>query len=343
VRDCRRGATFDEPNKKGAGDMSLATSVLAAAARAAGHAPSIHNTQPWRWRVGETLDLYADRTRQLGVTDPDGRLLLLSCGAALHHALVVLAAEGWRVEVSRRPDAGDPDLLARVTLAEPIAVEPSAVRLLQTMTVRRTDRRPLTDTPVDPNVVARVARVVHGAGARLHVLDREHLVDLAAAASQAQATESLDPDFRAELGYWAGGVRPDGVGVPAEAIPASAPETTVPGRDFGGPGSLPISAGHDSAAVYAILYGDDDTPVSWLRAGEALSAGWLEATELGLSVLPLSAAVEVARTRHVLRRLLGNVGYPYLVLRLGLADPDHAGPPHTPRLPAEQVMEVIEP
>jgi nitroreductase len=323
--------------------MSLATSVLAAAARAARHAPSIHNTQPWRWRVGSTLDLYADRGRQLVVTDPDGRLLLLSCGTALHHALVTLAAEGWRVEVSRLPDATDPDLLARVALTEPTGVEPSAVRLLQTMTVRRTDRRPLTGTPVDRDVVARIARVVHAAGARLHVLDHEHVVDLAAAAAQAQVAESLDPQFQSELAYWAGGARHEGSGIPSDVIPASAPQTTVPGRDFGGPGSLPISAGHDSAALYAILYGDDDTPVSWLRAGEALSAGWLEATELGVSVLPLSAAVEVVRTRHVLRRLLANVGYPYLVLRLGLADPDHAGPPHTPRLPDDQVVEVIEP
>jgi nitroreductase len=323
--------------------MSLAASVLAAAAHAAGFAPSIHNTQPWRWRVGSTLDLYADRARQLDVTDPDGRLLLLSCGAALHHALVTLAAEGWRIEVSRLPDADDPDLLARVRLGEPTAVDPSAVQLLQTMAIRRTDRRPLMDEAVDPAVVARIARVVRSAGARLHVLDREHLVDIAAAAARAQAAEAVDPQFQAELAYWAGGVRLDGTGVPDEVIPASPPQTTVPGRDFGGPGTLPISAGHDSAAVYAILYGDDDMPVSWLRAGEALSAGWLEATELGVSVLPLSAAVEVVRTRHELRRLLGNIGHPYLVLRLGHADRGHATPPHTPRLPADQVVEVVEP
>jgi nitroreductase len=322
--------------------MSIDTSsVLAEAARAAGHAPSIHNTQPWRWRVGRTLDLYSDRARQLGVGDPDGRLLLLSCGAALHHALVALAAEGWRVEVRRLPDDADPDLLASVELVEPTAVEPSAMRLLQTMAVRRTDRRPLAGTPVDPEVIARVERVIRAAGARLHVLGRDNLVDLASAAAQAQAAESLDPEFQAELEYWAGGARTGRTGVPDAAIPARTPDTTVPGRDFGRPGTLPISAGHDSAAVYAIIYGDDDTSVSWLRAGEALSAGWLEATELGLSVVPLSGAIEVVRTRQALRRLLSEVGCPYLVLRLGYADPDHAGPPHAPRLPVEQVVEVL--
>jgi nitroreductase len=322
--------------------MSLATSVLAVAARAAGRAPSIHNTQPWRWRVGATLDLYADRERQLGVTDPEGHLLLLSCGAALHHALVTLAAEGWRVEVSRYPDRADDDLLARISLAGPVPVEPSAVRFMQTMLVRRTDRRPLTDAPVDPAVLARVAEVVRAGGARLHVLRRDQVVDLAAAADRAQKVEALDPEWRAEMAYWAGGNRAEGVGVPDTTIPADPPETTVPVRDFGRAGSLPVSAGHDGGAVYAVLYGDDDTPLNWLRAGEALSTGWLEATELGLSVVPLSAAVEVARTRRELRRLLGGVGHPYLALRLGYADPDHAGPPHTPRLPAERTVEVVE-
>ncbi len=323
--------------------MTLITSVLAVAARAAGYAPSIHNTQPWRWRSGETLQLYADRSRQLSETDPQGRLLLLSCGAALHHAVAALAAEGWTVDVARLPDPTEPDLLARIALKDQVGVEPAATRQLRSMSVRRTDRRPVSDQPVPSGAVARVGQAVHAAGARLHVLDRDHVIDLAAAAAQAQAAEAHDPRWRAELEYWAGGRRTHGTGVPSEVIPADPPQTTVPGRDFGVAGSLTVGAGHDGAAVYAILYGDDDTAMSWLRAGEALSAGWLAATDMDLSVLPLSAVVEVTRTRRELRRLLGGIGHPYLALRLGIADPDHAGPPHTPRLPTEQVVEVTEP
>ena len=91
---------------------------------------------------------------------------------------------------------------------------------------------------------------------------------------------------------------------------------------------------------YAVLYGDDDEPESWLRAGEALSAAWLTATELGVSVVPLSGAIEVTATREALRGVLAGFGHPYLVLRLGIADPDHAGPPHTPRIPAAQVVDT---
>ena len=52
--------------------------------RLAARAPSLHNTQPWRFKVSQdALELYADPKRQLRV-DPDGREMLISCGAALY-------------------------------------------------------------------------------------------------------------------------------------------------------------------------------------------------------------------------------------------------------------------
>ena len=77
--------------EQGGGRRPVAV-ALAEAAASAGYAPSVHNTQPWRWRAHpDRLDLYAARDRQLTETDPEGRLLLLSCGAALHHARLALA------------------------------------------------------------------------------------------------------------------------------------------------------------------------------------------------------------------------------------------------------------
>lgn len=97
-----------------------AEEVLYQAACVACRAPSIANSQPWRWRIGdETLELRADPSRQLTVAHPQGRLMTLSCGAALHHATVVLAGFGAAATVQRIDDPNDPDLLARLTLAGP--------------------------------------------------------------------------------------------------------------------------------------------------------------------------------------------------------------------------------
>jgi hypothetical protein len=44
-------------------------------------------------------------------------------------------------------------------------------------------------------------------------------------------------------------------------------------------------------------------------------------------------------TRQAMRVLLSSVGYPYLVLRLGTADPDDAGPAHAPRLATDHIID----
>ncbi|HEX6967985.1 MAG TPA: nitroreductase [Micromonosporaceae bacterium] len=321
------------------GDRPSGT-VLAEAAATAGYAPSVHNTQPWRWRVRPgRLDLFADRTRQLRAVDPESRLLMISCGTALHHARVALAAAGWASEVDRLPDPDDPDLLATLRGSGRTVADAEVMQLVEAMPVRHTDRRPVSDRPVPAEALARIEGSVAGL-ARLHVLTADQVLELAAVAARAASLQAHDPEIRAELDYWTTRAAGNGTGLPPEVLPTEFPQTTVPGRDFGRPGTLPVGPGHDRAASYALLFGDGDDPVDWLIAGEALSAAWLTATVLGVSVLPLSGAVEVASTRQALRRIIAGLGYPYLVLRLGIPDPDHPGPPRTPRLPAEQLVDT---
>lgn len=260
------------------GSEQLIAVALTEAAATAGYAPSVLNTQPWRWRVHpDRLELYAQREWQLTVTDPQGRLLLLSCGAALHHARLALAAEGWSPQVSRTPDAAEPDLLATVTLGARHPADADAMRSVQTMQVRHIDRRPLSDQQLDDETITRIRAAAVAEGVQLHLLSGAQVYELAAAASRAEEVEAGDERLQDEMAYWTGLGGPDGTGLPPHVLPASAPQTTVPGRTFGG-GTLPIRTGHDRAAVYAVLYGDEDEPLSWLRAGEGLSAAWLVAT-----------------------------------------------------------------
>jgi nitroreductase len=335
-----------------------AAAALAGAAAVAGLAPSVHNTQPWRWRVFRTrLDLFADRSRQLGVADPDGRLLMISCGAALHHARVALAAEGWQPAVARFPRGDDPDHLARLTTGEHVGVTGEATRLLRAAHQRRSDRRPVSDSPVPRDALAAVRAVVEAAHCHLHILQAEQVSDLAVAAARADELEREQHALRAELALWVGGHRPGGAGVPDTVIPAQASASPVPQRDFGRAGTLPTDPPTadpptadppadpptaDRAATYAVVFGELDGPPAWLRAGEALSAAWLTACERDMSLLPFTAPMELAATRTILRRLLAGLGHPYLVVRLGMADRGREDLPPTPRLSAAQTVEIVE-
>lgn len=320
-------------------DVDTRTRALRQAAIVAAAAPSIHNTQPWHWRIHDGVaDLYGDPTRQLTVADPDRRMLIVSCGTALHHAATALAAAGFSTEIARMPDPGNPDLLARIEITAPAHVTPAAMRHYQTLQVRHTDRRPLTDAAVPAATIDALRSAAATQGIGLDVLDRGQMIDLAGATDHAQRAEAEDPAARTELTTWTGSHGE--VGVPDTNIPDQATQTTVPSRDFGHVGTLTVSDAHDNAAIYAILYSVADEPDAWLHAGEALDAVWLCAIEHGLALLPLSAAVEQPSTRQALRHLLGGVGHPCIAIRVGVPDMQQPSPPRTPRLPVRVTVDA---
>jgi nitroreductase len=318
---------------------SETTRQLEAAAAAALHAPSVFNTQPWRWRItGDSLELYADPGRQLTVVDPDGRLLLISCGTALHHARTALAAAGRPGTVDRLPDPTRPELLARVHLGHPGPADPEAQRMAAVISRRRTDRRAFGDRAVSEQTLTRLRRFVEAEGAYLHVVPGEQVPMLAISTERAAAAERDDPAYRAELERWTN--RPQWRGDGVTAATAVAPALRrVPVRDFAPEGHAGLTAGDgvDRGAAYVIIFGTGDRPADLVRAGEALSALLLLATAEGLATAPLSEAVEVAWSRHLLTTLLAGVGEPYIAVRLGYPSAGEPLPPQARRAAAETI------
>ncbi|WP_198170508.1 Acg family FMN-binding oxidoreductase [Actinoplanes awajinensis] len=306
----------------------------------AGDAPSILNTQPWRWRQhGHVLELALDPARTLAVADPDRRLATVSCGAALHHALVSLAAAGWHTTVTRAPGTGSSGHLATVRVGGRIPIEPESIARLRAIGLRYTDRRPVAGVHLDADKLRPIVAAAASQGSSLLLLRPRQAFELARAADDAHRTETDGPAWQAELQRWAGGVRPGDTGLPGAVLPSAAAPATVVRRDFGHRGDMLVGEANDRSAAYGILYGDEDQPLDWIRAGEALSAAWLTATELEVAVLPLSATIEVPANREAVRELLDGAGHPFLVLRFTALDPTAADGPHTPRLSTGQTVE----
>jgi nitroreductase len=324
------------------GKVTGARAVLKSAALASLRAPSVFNTQPWRWRIcGDAMELWADPVRKLEATDPDGYLLTISCGALLHHARVSLAADGWTAAVKRLPDPERPDLLAVVSLTGRGPVDPEAQAMAAAIEHRRTDRRAFGAREVPAATLAELGRLVEREGAGLHVVREDQSALLAISTDLAATTELDDPDYRSELHDWTNRPMDSGDGVP----PSTAVRPglrRVPVRDFDpdGEGGLVAGAGRDQGAAYVIVFGVGYRPVDLLLGGEALSALLLKATAEGLATAPLSDAVEVTWPRHLLRYLLSGQGEPYVVVRLGFADDTEPLPP-VPRRNAAEVIDVV--
>ncbi|HZG89411.1 MAG TPA: NAD(P)H nitroreductase [Pseudonocardia sp.] len=315
--------------------------TVRAAIELASRAPSVHNSQPWRWVVGpRSVHLYTDPRRRLPVTDADGRDMVLSCGAVLHHLRIALAAAGLTADVRRLPNPDEGDHLAAVTLrptGTDVATE-ADMGLANAISARRTDRRRFGAWEVPAAFVEELVDRAAAQGAVLRAVPAGHprRVLLAAIRDAARAQEA-DPRYRTETTMWTG-TAVDGIGIPAGNLlrdPLGTGGDTA--RRFT-PGTLEQGVGEDGALLLVLGTASDDT-LSQLRAGEAASAVLLHATLLGLATCPLSQPLEVGETRIMIRdRVLGGTLSPQLVLRVGWAptgEPVRA----TPRRPVDDTVE----
>jgi nitroreductase len=284
-------------------------------------APSVHNTQPWRWRVvDDRIDLYADDSLMLTAADSDGRELLLSCGAVLHHLQTACAAAGWATEVERIPRLFHPTHLATIRFTEhqPTADELS---LVEAITQRHTDRRPYDAHPVPPEHVATMLAAANDANALVREMSPIEGIYLAAAQRAAARRHAGDPDYRLELVMWSG-QQCASDGVPASNCVAPQGNATLPARVFvpGATARPEDEAAPTDYAMLIVIATADDDPMARLRAGEATSAVMLEATRLGLATCPVTEPLECPDIRADIRReLLGDKAFPQMILRVGYA------------------------
>ncbi|WP_037070406.1 Acg family FMN-binding oxidoreductase [Pseudonocardia acaciae] len=321
-------------------DRAIDRDTVRRAIELATRAPSIHNTQPWRWLLGErSVHLYADLKRWLPATDADGRDLLLSCGAALHHLRIALAAAGVGAAVHRLPNPGEPDHLAALELS-PGRTRDADLRMASAIAIRRTDRRAYQDWPVPEPYLAELTAAAAAQGATLRVITEDRPRNqVLHAIHEAATAQPATPGYDLELALWsARDASPDGV--PAANLPTR-PSAAVPAARRFRPGELADRGGAPDRSTLLVLGTASDDRLCQLRAGEALSAVLLLATASGLATCPLSQPLEVGHTRRYLRdQVLGGTLCPQVILRLGWA-PSRPALPATPRRRAEGVIEPL--
>src|SRR5260370_25362669 len=125
-------------------NATLDTQVVQKAVQLACRAPSVHNSQPWRWVSKDGgLRLFVDRDRTVPGTDRSGREAILSCGAALDHLRVAMLAAGWDAQIERFPNPNDRDHLASIEFTAVDQVTGAHRDRAKAILQRRTDRLPL--------------------------------------------------------------------------------------------------------------------------------------------------------------------------------------------------------
>ena len=294
------------------------------------HAPSVLNTQPWWFGDGageREISLHADVDRRLGIADPLGREMLLSCGAALFTGRVALRYLSLVPKVSVLPDPDLPNLVARIGYG-PKEVAPADYErdLFAAIPRRHTHRGGFDPEPLPADVISALREQASREGAALAIMaDETSRGALAGAVEAGEYALRLDVGRTREQAAWA---PPPGSrrrsGVPPSAYPA-APERTeppFPARDFAhgrgwglpptGTSTVPRSAG-----LVCVLTTKADRAEDWVNAGQALQRVLLTASRYSVSAALHSQPLEVADLRAFIGATLCGGADPQMVIRLG--------------------------
>ena len=298
-------------------------------------APSVLNTQPWRFVVEDhKVYLYADRSRQLETIDPDGRELTISCGAALFHLRVAAYHYGFESAFHSVPDPADSDLLATFSLTNPRRATDDDESLFRAILVRRTNRRPFAETPVPADVVDVLERVAREEGARLAVLTTEKEKEgVAELVEEGIRLGGEHPEVAAEIRKW---LRPN-EDPRRDGVPDREQGNWDRRSDVRAPSSVIAPRKRElvrNSPAVLVLAPDTDDPNAWMAAGQALAHVLLVAADRGLSASYMNQPVETELLRLKLSKLIGG-GFPQLVFRVGY-------PSYREGTPRRSVQDVLE-
>ncbi|HET6480491.1 MAG TPA: nitroreductase family protein [Actinoplanes sp.] len=299
-------------------------------------APSLHNSQPWRFRLtGEEIAVYADHDRQLDVLDPDGRELLISVGAAIFTLRLALRRAGRVPDLAVLPDPGRPDLVAVVQPG--VAAKPSdaVLALADAIECRHTNRQPFLPKVVPADAIEELRAAAGHEGAALMIAGPASRTVIAGLGREAERRLRASDGYRAEMDRWTRPVARRRDGVPAAAYGPWDALERLPMRDFG----LVHAPRQRRSEVFekwptiAVLTTSGDGPADWVHAGQALQRVLLVATRRHLATTPISQPVEIPGIREVLtdRRACR---FAQMVIRLGYGPPA----PATPRRPIGEVL-----
>ncbi|WP_354637162.1 Acg family FMN-binding oxidoreductase [Kitasatospora camelliae] len=325
-------------------EPALTLDQLKLLATAAGAAPSVHNSQPWRLRPtpdARGMLVFGDPERAVAIADPMGRALHVSVGAAVFNLRVGAGRLGRAASVSLLPDPADPHLLAEIGLDEPAARHPFGHHLYPAIRNRHSSRQPFTNRDIPETVLGELIEAARQEEVVLSPLEEDGVLRVLRVTAEAERRTAADLARQAETRSWLRLEAPASDGIPAAALGPQDRDARVPMRDFtaGRPDAPAAAPRHfEPLPQLCLLITQTDQPADWLRTGQALEHVWLLATVHGLRASVLHQAVEWPETRWRLRDPEDPPHHVQLMLRLGYGPPG----PATPRRPIEEILDLTD-
>ncbi|WP_020012963.1 Acg family FMN-binding oxidoreductase [Promicromonospora sukumoe] len=284
---------------------------------AAADAPSVLNTQPWRVAVEDsTVTVRADPARQLRHSDPQGREMLISCGAYLFNIRAAARRESLTAVVTVLPDPDDELLVAEVVLEPGDDPTPDELELAIAIEHRVTSRVPFDDQPLPADVLVAIQRAADAEGAALRTIQPTDpaRAQVLALVRRAEALAAEDMAGRDEEAAWTATWPGRDDGIPEHLLGRAPKNPDAPVRRFhASRGQEPF----EEHSTMAVLATSGDSRRDWVAAGQALERALLVATTYFVRASFATTVLENPTTRHDLREALSLGTFPQMLMRLG--------------------------
>jgi nitroreductase len=316
--------------------------VIKTAIELACRAPSLHNSQPWQWVANSaSVDLFVDPDRTVTSTDTSGREAIISCGAALDHFRVAMAAVGWDTNIDQFPNPNNLDHLASIDFASVEYVTQARRDRADAILHRRTNRLPFRAPRHWASFEPVLCSSFENDLVTVDVLPDDARPRLAEASRLTEALRRYDDLYQQELRWWTVPLR-EFEGIPQHALVSEGDDRRVDvNRRFPTDPYQRSSAGTYDQAKILVLSTPSDTRADPLNCGEALSAILLECTMAGLATCPVTHVTEMEASRDIIRDLTTDpAAVPQVLIRVGIEPEGELAPPPTPRRPLSDVFEI---
>jgi len=322
-----------------AGVVAQGAPVMRELVRYATLAPSSHNTQCWRFRLGaKSISILPDFARRCPAVDPDDHHLFVSLGCASENLIQASLAMGLHGEASFET-ARD---------AVHIALSPTganATPLFKAIPDRQSTRGEYDARPLSMEELALLERAATSDRVRVLLLTECSAIEkVLEYVVQGNTAQMNDPAFVAELKTWIRFNGTDAVRTGDGLFSASSGNPTVPawlGRRMFDLFFSPKSENDKyakhlrSSAGVAVFVGQAADQPHWVEVGRAYERFALQATALGIRTAFVNQPVEVASLRSQFASCVGaGTMRPDLVVRFG------RGPtlPRSLRRPVQAVL-----
>lgn len=288
-------------------------------------AASSHNSQPWKFVVGQdAIEIHPDTTRALQVVDPTGRELWISLGCALENLAIAARAAGYAPSVTY-PDSAN---LIRVGLT---AHTPLGGPLFDAIRVRQSTRSDFDGRPLDATDLGRLRALAPEPGITLRFIDgATELKTVSEHVGAGDLVQYADKAFVSELIEWLRFDRREALGSLDGLYTRCTGNPEVPrwiGQLIVGSTKPQQQAQADAKRVLAssgavIVASAADTKSDWVRAGQVFGRLALTMTSIGIQSSLMNQPIEVAEVRRELQATLGlGAALPQMLVRFGHARP----------------------